>query len=121
MDDYDTYYAKPQEYVALANGMVENDDHTYSDAAGTGRLFILMNDCQWWEVEKEGNLFHCIHPENDTYYYWKDEDPITLEEAGWYEKKYTITWKNWNGDIIQTDDGFGNLIDNYDVPYGTEG
>lgn len=118
VDDYDTYYAKPQEYVALANGMVENDDHTYSDAAGTGRLFILMNDCQWWEVEKEGNLFHCIHPENDTYYYW-GEDPVTLEE-GWLEKKYTITWKNWNGDIIQTDDGFGNLIDNYDVPYGTE-
>ena len=120
-------YAKPQDYVQINATMdletlevTGNEDHTFSDAAGEGRLFILTNDCQWWEVENVDNLYHCIHPNNDTYYYWKDEDPVTLEDAGWYEKKYTITWKNWNGDIIQTDDGFGNLIDNYDVPYGTE-
>ena len=118
VDDYDTYYAKPQEYVALANGMNENDDHTYSDAAGEGRLFILLPGCQWWEVKNVDNLYHCIHPENDTYYYWGD-DPETLEE-GWLEKKYTITWRNWDGTIIQTADYYGNPVDEYEVTYGTE-
>ena len=54
-----TYYAKPAEYVAVnatwdGEKMVGNADHTYSDADGAGRLFILMaNDCQWWEVERQ--------------------------------------------------------------------
>lgn len=109
----DIYYAKPQEYVALANGMTENEDHTYSDAAGAGRLFILMEGCQWWEVENVDNLYHCIHPENDTYYYW-DED-----EEMWMEKKFTITWKNWDGLIVQTADADGTLQDSYEVTYGT--
>lgn len=109
-EETDIYYAKPQEYVALANGMTENEDHTYSDAAGAGRLFILMDNCQWWEVEKKDNLYHCIHPDNDTYYYWDGE---------WVEKKFTITWKNWNGDIIHTADADGNPHDSYEVTYGT--
>ena len=118
VDDYDTYYAKPQEYVALANGITENADHTYSDADGAGRLFILMPDaCQWWEVEKKDNLYHCIHPNNDTYYYW-DED-----EYAWIEKRYTITWKNWDGtEIISYDHSGGedNLAPiDYSVTYGT--
>ena len=112
-DDYETYYAKPQEYVALANGMTPNGDHTYSDAAGAGRLFILQGDCQWWEVEKKDNLYHCLHPENDTYYYWDDS------EDEWKEKKYSITWKNWNGDIIQTMGSEEVLVDSYEVTYGT--
>lgn len=112
-DDYETYYAKPQEYVALANGMTPNSDHTYSDAAGAGRLFILQGDCQWWEVEKKDNLYHCLHPENDTYYYWDDS------EDEWKEKKYSITWKNWNGDIIQTMGSEEMLVDSYEVTYGT--
>ena len=107
-DEADVYYAKPQEYVALANGMTPNSDHTYSDAAGAGRLFILIagegTDCQWWEVEAKDNYFHCIHPENDTYYEW---DGVRNE---WKEKKFTITWKNWDGSIITT----------YSVPYGTQ-
>ncbi|MBO7501826.1 MAG: hypothetical protein J6T32_01265, partial [Paludibacteraceae bacterium] len=90
-----------------------NDDHTFSDAAGAGRLFILMGNCQWWEVEQKDNLYHCIHPNNDTYYYW-DEDG---EE--WMEKTFTITWKNWNGNIIQTADLDGNKQDSYVVTYGT--
>lgn len=112
----DTYYAKPAEYVAIAatkeGGVFSgNSDHTYSDAAGTGRLFILMdNGCQWWEVENVDNLYHCIHPNNDTYYYWDDE---------WLEKKYTITWKNWDGTIIPTTNEDGVLVNNYDVTYGT--
>lgn len=135
-DNRGTYYAKPQDYVAVVakkqfkkdgdDLVVDNDgnpvyeivgnaDHTYSDKAGTGRLFILMEDqCQWWEVEKEDNLYHCIHPENDTYYYW-DEDAEM-----WLEKKFTITWRNWNGDIVQAADQDGNLQDSYEVKYGTQ-
>ena len=109
----DIYYAKPQEYVALANGMTPNSDNTYSDAAGAGRLFILQGDCQWWEVEKKDNLYHCLHPDNDTYYYW-DED-----EEEWMEKKYSITWKNWNDTILPTADKDGKPQNSYEVTYGT--
>ena len=112
----DVYYAKPQEYVALANGKTANADHTYSDAAGAGRLFILIQNgynCQWWEVENVDNLYHCTHPQNDTYYYW-DED-----ETAWKEKTYTITWKNWDGSIIQTIGPSETLEDEYIVTYGT--
>ena len=112
----DVYYAKPQGYVAVAAtktaGVISgNADHTFSDAAGAGKLFILMDDCQWWEVENVDNLYHCLHPENDTYYYWDGE---------WKEKQCTITWKNWDGNIVQTTDKFGELVDKYEVPYGTE-
>lgn len=123
-DDYDVFYAKPAEYVAIAatvdgeGNIVGNDDHTFSDAAGAGRLFILMSDCQWWEVEKKDNLYHCIHPNNDTYYYWDESDPNPLKH-GWKEKTYTITWKNWNGDIVQTADKNGLLQDSYSVTHGT--
>ena len=121
VDDYDTYYAKPQEYVALANGMTENADHTYSDKAGTGRLFILMPGCQWWEVEKKDNLYHCTHPQNDTYYYY-DEDEYSDTYGQWVEKKFTITWKNWDGTEIKsydyTDPENPQEIE-YNVTYGT--
>ena len=91
-----------------------NADHTFSDADGAGRLFIRVgDDCQWWEVEKKDNLYHCIHPNNDTYYYW-DED-----EGGWVEKRFTITWKNWDNSPIITKDMDGNDAPSYDVPYGT--
>ena len=111
-------------------GVTGNSDHTFSDAAGAGRLFILMEEgCQWWEVEKKDNLYHCIHPKNDTYYYWVDQVIDTHDEddpeewditpAHWEEKRYTITWRNWNGDIIQTADKEGNPQDSYEVTYGT--
>ena len=128
----DVFYAKPQEYVAVAATkdpntklISGNDDHTFSDAAGTGRLFILMvDDCQWWEVEKKDNLYHCIHPNNDTYYYWQEEDedpydPEVMIPAHWEEKRFSITWKNWNGDIIQTIGAMEELVDSYSVTYGT--
>lgn len=136
VDNRGTYYAKPQDYVAVVAKkqlkrdeddelVVDNDgnpryeivgnaDHTYSDKAGTGRLFILMDNCQWWEVEKEDNFYHCIHPENDTYYYWDE-----VEEM-WMEQKFTITWRNWNGVIVQTADKDGRLQDSYEVKYGTQ-
>ncbi len=120
----DTYYAKPQEYVAVANGTTPNADHTYSDADGAGRLFILLENCQWWEVEKKDNLYHCIHPNNDTYYYWQKEAPDPMEPevmipAHWDEKRFTITWKNYDGTIIKTADADGGLQDSYSVTYGT--
>ncbi len=121
MTDGTDFYAKPQEYVKIvatknANGnLVGNADHTYSDAAGTGRLFIIEgDDCQWWEVEVKDNLYHCIHPNNDTYYKWNDES------GEWQEKRYTITWQNWDGTIIKTNAGTsGEETDSYSVPYGT--
>lgn len=122
----DIYYAKPQEYVAVAATKVThnegkedeykaiegNSDHTYSDAAGAGRLFILMdNDCQWWEVEKKDNYYHCIHPNNDTYYYWDDE---------WKEVTFTISWLNWNGDTLKTIGPDEVPVKSYVVTYGTQ-
>ena len=119
----DVYYAKPQEYVAVVatkdgDDFVGNADHTYSDADGAGRLFILTMDnfggCdQWWEVEKKDNLYHCIHPENDTYYYWDD-----IAEK-WKEKMCTIQWKNWNDTIIPTINAESQLVTQYKVKYGT--
>ena len=120
-DAIEKIYIKPQEYVeiayssftvtgdadALSLSVEGNPDHTYSDAAGEGRLFILLTDaeggqCQWWEVENVDNLYHCTHPENDTYYEWNG--------TKWVEKKFTITWKDWDGSLIST----------YSVSYGTQ-
>lgn len=119
-----TYYAKPQEYVAVnatwdGVQMVGNADHTFSDKAGAGRLFILMaDDCQWWEVEKKDNLYHCIHPNNDTYYYWDET------EGKWMEQRFTITWKNWDGEEIKSYTYDPNTGDPeevaYSVTYGTQ-
>lgn len=116
-----TYYAKPSEYVAVVatwdgSKMVGNDDHTFSDAAGAGRLFILMEDCQWWEVEKKDNLYHCIHPNNDTYYYWDDT------ESKWMEQRFTITWLNYDGTEIKSyiQDGSELVEVAYSVTYGTQ-
>ena len=107
-------FIEAQAYNPYLEDVTGNADHTFSDAAGAGRLFILMKEgCQWWEVEKKDNLYHCIHPENDTYYYWDD----VVEK--WKEKTFTITWRNWNGNIIQTADKNGDLQDSYVVTYGT--
>ncbi|MBO5619864.1 MAG: hypothetical protein J5902_07755 [Paludibacteraceae bacterium] len=127
VDNHSTFYAKPQDYVAVVatkdeyGEIIGNDDYTYSDANGDGRLFILMQDqCQWWEVEKKDNLYHCLHPNNDTYYYW-GLDETTLTE-GWMEKKFTITWLNWDSTEIKTyDHNFDPAPEiKYEVPYGTQ-
>ena len=112
-DQYGNYYAKPQEYVALANGKTANADHTYSDAAGQGRLFILVDDCQWWEVEKKDNLYHCTNPDNDTYYYWDDGDKDESKHQ-WREKEFQVYWKNWNGDPLGVEDN--DVV--YNLNYG---
>lgn len=109
-DNYGTYYAKPGAYVALANGKTENEDHTYSDADGEGRLFILMDECQWWEVVNEDNLYKGIVRDKDgvaspngKYYEYN------TSTNKWEEKRYTITWKDWDGSVIST----------YQLTYGT--
>lgn len=125
-----TYYAKPAEYVAVnatwdgeKKKMVGNADHTYSDKAGAGRLFILMEDCQWWEVEKKDNLYHCIHPNNDTYYYWDDSD-LNPSKHKWVEKRFTITWLNYDGTEIKSytyDPNTSEPVEvEYSVTYGTQ-
>jgi len=121
VDNHGSFYAKPAEYVKVVatktDGEISgNTDQTFSDAAGTGRLFILLTaGCQWWEVEKKDNLYHCIHPNNDTYYEWNNE----LGE--WQEKRYTITWRNWDGTEIPTNGGELSSEEDYpySVPYGT--
>ena len=92
-DENDVYYAKPKDYVALKNGNTEEADHTYQSADGS-RTLILVDDCQWWEVEPvEGHpdLFHCTHPQNNVYYYYD------YEKSKWKEKRYTVTWLDWDG------------------------
>lgn len=127
-DNYGTFYAKPAEYVAVnatwdGEKMVGNADHTFSDKDGAGRLFILMaDDCQWWEVEKKDNLYHCIHPNNDTYYYWQGEtpdpyNPAVMIPAHWKEQRFTITWLNWNGDTIKSYTYDPNTGEPEEVPY----
>jgi hypothetical protein len=122
----DKIYIKPQEYVEIAYSSLTitenagvlsidiegNPNHTFSDAAGAGRLFIQVGDnltCQWWEVEAKDNYYHCIHPENDTYYEW--------DGSKWVEKKFTITWKDKNWGVDDTAD---KILATYQVPYGTQ-
>lgn len=100
-DNYNNYYAKPGAYVQLANGKTENADHTYSDANGQGRLYILMDECQWWEVELDNNLYKGITRDandvaspNGKYYAYNNTS------HKWEEKRYTITWKDWDGSVI---------------------
>ena len=96
VDNTNTYYAKPADYVALLNGKTENADHTYTSADNT-RTFILVEGCQWWEVELEDaekGLWHCTHPLNDVYYYYNG--------SAWEVKKQTVVWKNYDGTTVAT-------------------
>jgi hypothetical protein len=104
--DGEYYYAKPKDYVKLLHGKTEEDNHTYKSADET-RMFILVDDCQWWEVRAvpgHPDLFECIHPDNRIYYYYD------YEASKWKEKRYTVTWNNWNGDWFAT----------YTVKYGVK-
>ena len=122
-DNYGIYYAKPGEYVAInatkdpsTKVISGNDDHTFSDAEGTGRLFILVDDCQWWEVVNEDNLYHCTHEQNNTYYWWNDARVVDGKlNPGWEEKKFAISWKDYDGSPIL--DANNNPVVYY-LPYG---
>lgn len=111
MDNYGTYYAKPGAYVPLANGKTENADHTYSDANGQGRLYILMDECQWWEVELVDNVYKGITRDENDVKSWNGKFyEYNNTTHKWQEKRYTITWKDWDGSVITT----------YQLTYGTE-
>ena len=114
-DEDDIYYIKPGAYVPISRGAApqEEVDHTYRDHyASTGKIFIQTDitgssaNCQsqWWEVTAvpgHPDLFYCDHEDNRTYYCWKDDK--------WQEKKFTVTWKNWNDTVLTT----------YQVKYNT--
>ena len=114
------YYAKPKDYVELVITEVivhdedpsdvwreyigkkegDVDTHTYDYVASWNKLdTVLINeaDCQWWKVvpvDGQPGLFHCTHPDNDVYYYYDGDE--------WVEKRFTITWKNWDQSVIDT-------------------
>ena len=91
--DGEYYYAKPKDYVKLLHGKTEEENHTYQSADGS-RTLILVDDCQWWEVEPVAghpDLFHCTHSQNNVYYYYD------YEKSKWTEKRYTVTWNQWDG------------------------
>ena len=116
-DNNDVYYAKPQAYVALANGKTENADHTYTSADGEKTLILIEDNCQWWEVEPVAghpDVFHCKHPLNDTYYTYSEEDDT------WVEKKFKIEWQNWDASPVKYMPLVGeDSINYYMLPYGS--
>lgn len=74
-------YAKPSEYVALTNTTKDANDkwigvpesnHTY--AAEGGKILILMDECQWWEVVATSDpaVFKCEKPGYEGYYYYDE-------------------------------------------------
>ena len=120
-DEKNVYYIKPQEYVAISQGAqpVEETDHTYRDHyAGTDRIFILgaEGNCQWWEVQAvpgRSDIFECINENNHTFYYYD-------ESAGnWMEKKFKVSWVNWNGDPVNYINDKSESVNYYMVTYGT--
>ena len=76
-----TVYAKPSGYVALTNTAKDANDkwigvaesnHTY--AAEGGKILILMDDCQWWEVvaTADPTVFECKKPGYEGFYYYDE-------------------------------------------------
>ena len=120
-DVNDVWYIKPQEYVAISQGAApeEEADHTYRDHyAGTDRIFILgaEGNCQWWEVRVvpgHPDLFECINENNHTFYYYDE----TAEN--WKEKKFKVSWVNWDGTPVNYQPKSGDSINYYMVTYGT--
>ncbi|MBR0196229.1 MAG: hypothetical protein IJQ32_08330 [Paludibacteraceae bacterium] len=76
-----TVYAKPSEYVALTNTTKDANDkwigvpesnHTY--AAEGDKILILMDECQWWEVEttSDPTVFECKKSGYEGFYYYDE-------------------------------------------------
>lgn len=90
-----TVYAKPSEYVALTNtakdannkwiGVAESN-HTY--AAEGGKILILMDECQWWEVEatEDPTVFECKKEGYEGFYYYDTSD------SKWKLKTVNVTF-----------------------------
>lgn len=135
-NNYNEWYIKPSEYVAIATQSkdesgdyadattttqpLENADHTYSDAAGEGRLFIWVGASsdgtpgQWWEVTLEDNLYK---GKNGIYYYCQDDYDEDSDEHTytWVEKTFEIKFLNWDGSPIM--DANDNELE-YTLHYG---
>ena len=112
--DGTTYFAKPKDYVELKSGE-EDEKHLYYSTDET-RTFIHTTDkdgnCQWWEVEPvEGGLMHCLHPNNDVYYFYSDDM--------WQEKKFNVTFKNWDGTKLTFINTESQVQDHYELRYGS--
>ena len=118
-DQGGVYYIKPQAYVPINSGEpLPEADNTFRDHyAGTDRIFIMTNDCQWWEVEETTTpgVFHCINPENDTYYVYDASHNVDA----WVEKKFKVSWVNWDGSPVNYQPKTGDPINYYMVTYGT--
>ncbi len=86
-----TYYAKPQDYVAITSA-TEDANHLFYSVEGEGdwkRKFINMPTdagCQWWEVTATltDGVYHCAT--NGTYYKYN-----TTSES-WEEYKVNVTF-----------------------------
>ena len=118
-DQGGVYYIKPQSYVPISSGapLPEADNTIRDHYAGTDRIFIMTDDCQWWEVEETATpgVFHCINPENDTYYVYDASDAVDA----WVEKKFKVSWVNWDGTPVNYQPKTGDPINYYMVTYGT--
>ena len=120
-DNYGAWYIKPGAFVSIATRASEkepigtepriNADHTYSDAAGDGRLFILV-DNQWWEVTLINNMYRGT---NGKYYVYDDNDGA-YDEPRWHERQFSVQFVNWDGSDIATSEADATV---YDLSYGT--
>lgn len=120
-DNYGVWYVKPGAYVAIATQASEteeigteprlNADQTYSDAAGEGRLFILVEE-QWWEVELVNNLYLATNGK----YYVYDDDEGAYSEPRWHEKQFYVTFVNWDGSDILDNESSPTI---YGLSYGS--
>ena len=115
-DQSGVYYIKPQAYVPISSGKpAEEADHTYRDHyAGSNKIYIEAA-CQWWEVTATATpgIFHCEHPDNNTYYYY-DEDA-----GAWVEKKFNVVFKNYDGTTLTYKDKYNQTQDHYELPYNS--
>lgn len=90
----DKVYAKPSEYVALEKSQivdgkltgVQESDFTYLTAEG--KHLILMDECQWWEVEptSDPTVFECTKEGYEGFYYYDET------AAKWKLKTVTVTF-----------------------------
>ncbi|MBP5476370.1 MAG: hypothetical protein J6Y00_01605 [Paludibacteraceae bacterium] len=120
-DNYGAWYVKPGAYVSVVTQPSTeqsvgtepriNADHTYSDAAGAGRLFILVEN-QWWEVTLDNNLYRAT---NGKYYVFDDNDGA-FDEPRWHEKQFMVFFNNWDGNPVL--DGENNPTI-YELTYGS--
>lgn len=120
-DNFGAWYVKPGAYVSIVTQTSTteaigteprmNADHTYSDAAGDGRLFILV-DNQWWEVTLVNNLYRGT---NGKYYVYDDNDGA-YDEPRWHEKQFFVHFVNWDGSEIATSDADATI---YELSYGS--